>query len=386
METVRFGIIGVGGMGKGHAQYLNSVEGAKLTAICDTNPKILSKFTTEYGVPGYARHQELIASGNVDAVIIATPHYEHPPIAIEAMAAGLHVLTEKPVAVTVGAARRLNEAASKYPKLKFGVMYQARTSSLYRKMREVIADGEIGAISRISWTITDWFRGWAYYASGGWRATWAGEGGGVLLNQCPHTLDLLQWVPGMIPARITAVASIAKRHPIEVEDEVSAILEYSNGATGHFATSTGEAPGSNRLEIAGENGLLIAEAGKLHYRRLRKSTTALLQGTDIWPTVEAWESEIPHANQKESHKIITQNFVRSILADEPLIAPGVEGVRGLEIGNAMLMSGISRRPVELPLDADVFDGFLKELIGTYGGKKTLRASEGLMPTDPKFGR
>ena len=156
-------------MGKGHAQYFNSVEGAKLTALCDTNPKTLSKFAAEFGVPGYASHKELIASGNVDAVIISTPHYEHPPIAMEAMAAGLHVLTEKPVAVSVGAARKLNEAAAKYPKQKFGVMYQARTSSLYRKMREVIADGEIGAISRISWTITDWFRGWAYYGSGGWR-------------------------------------------------------------------------------------------------------------------------------------------------------------------------------------------------------------------------
>jgi predicted dehydrogenase len=326
----------------------------------------------------------LIASGNLDAVIIATPHYEHPPIAIEAMGGGLHVLTEKPVAVTVGAARRLNEAAAKYPKLKFGVMFQARTNSLYRKMREVISEGEIGAISRISWTITDWFRGWAYYASGGWRATWAGEGGGVLLNQCPHTLDLLQWIPGMVPSRITAVASIAKRHPIEVEDEVSAILEYPNGAIGHFATCTGEAPGSNRLEVAGENGLLIAEGGKLRYRRLRKSTTALLKGPVIWPNVEAWEAEIPHDNQKESHKLITQNFVRAILADEPLIAPGVEGVRGLEIGNAMLMAGLTRRAVDLPVDGDAFDGFLKELIGTYGGKKTLRASDGVMPTDPKF--
>jgi predicted dehydrogenase len=386
MKIVRFGIIGVGGMGSGHAQYLNSVEGAKLTALCDVNPKIVSKYTAEYGVPGYSSHKELIASGNVDAVLIATPHYDHPPIAIDALGAGLHVLTEKPVAVSVGAARRLNEAAEKYPKLKFGAMFQMRTNSLYRKMREIIADGEIGSISRISWTVTDWFRGWAYYASGGWRATWAREGGGVLLNQCPHTLDLLQWIPGMMPKRITAVAAIAKRHPIEVEDEVSAILEYGNGAIGHFATSTGEAPGSNRLEVAGENGLLIAEGGKLHYRRLRKSTTTLLKGPDVWPKIEAWDSEIGHENRKETHKVITENFVRAVLNDEPLIAPGVEGARGLEIGNAMLMAGLTRRAVELPVDGDVYDGFLKELIGTHGGKKTLQAAEAPIPTDPRFVR
>lgn len=386
MQTVRFGIIGLGNMGSHHVTYINDVEGASLGAICDIDKPKLDKFAAQYKVPAFERYQDMLDSKAVDAILIAVPHYFHPEMAMAAFKRNIHVLSEKPIAVTVGAARQLNEDYKKYPHLKFGVMFQTRTVALYRKLRELIAEGELGELTRITWTATDWFRTWSYYASGGWRATWAGEGGGVLLNQCPHNLDLLYWVTGLMPKRITAVAHIAKTHPIEVEDEVSAIMEYANGATGHFITTTGETPGTNRLEICGDRGKIVAEHNKLHFTRLRKSaqeTNRTSPESFAWP--ERWEFEVPfNTRAPEGHKVITQNFTRAILKDEPLMSPGTDGVKGLEIGNAMLLSGLTRKPVDLPMDADVYEKFLKELIKNYGGKKSLQTRDAQVDMGASF--
>jgi predicted dehydrogenase len=389
MDIVRIGLIGLGNIGNHHLKYLaaGDMDGAKLGAICDTDAAKLQSTQPALDVPRFSTHQEMFNSGTIDAVLIAVPHYFHPPIAMEAFAKNIHVLSEKPVAVSVNAARKLNETAAKYPHLKFGIMFNQRTRKIYQKLRELIADGELGEISRITWLITDWFRTWTYYASGGWRATWAGEGGGVLINQCPHNLDLLQWIPNMMPSRVTAVASIAKTHPIEVEDEVSAIFEYPNGAIGHFVTTTGEAPGTNRLEIAGDRGKIIAENGKLRFHRTRVSVThELKHSPNSFPTVEAWESDIPYeSSPADEHRFITQNFVNSILKNTPLLSPGSDGVRGLEIGNAILLAGITRKPVDLPVDGEVYDAFIKDLTKKYGGKKTLQASGGATDLTGSFG-
>jgi predicted dehydrogenase len=380
MDTVRIGVIGLGNMGALHADYLaaGAVEGAKLGAVCDIDPEKLKRVADKHGVPRFTSHLEMFNSGSIDAVIIVTPHYDHPPIALDAFARNVHVLSEKPVAVSVHAARKLNEAAAGYPQLKFGVMFNQRSRGIYQKLRDLVAQGELGEITRITWLITDWFRSWTYYASGGWRATWAGEGGGVLINQCPHNLDLLQWIPNMMPSRITAVAGLGKLHPIEVEDEVSAILEYANGAIGHFVTTTGEAPGTNRLEIVGDRGKIVAEGGKLHFRRTRQSVREVRERSPLsFPTIEAWDCEIPFAPAvPEEHKLITQDFVNAIRRGTPLLSPGVEGVRGLEIGNAILMSGVTRKAVDLPVDGEVYDAFLKELTAKYGGRKTLATQSG----------
>jgi predicted dehydrogenase len=247
----------------------------------------------------------------------------------------------------------------------------------------MVHDGEIGQISRLSWIVTDWFRTWTYYASGGWRATWEGEGGGVLLNQCPHNLDLMCWITGMMPKRVTAVAHIGKTHPIEVEDEVSAIMEYPNGATGHFITTTGEAPGTNRLEIVGDKGRLVVGRGRISFRRNEVSASEYcrtsrerFRGPD-WEDVEV----ATPADPPDLHKAITENFVRAILRDEPLLAPGIEGVRGLELGNAMLLSGLTHRPIDLPLDANEYEQFLKDLSRKYGGRKTLSTVGAATGTD-----
>lgn len=382
METVRFGIVGHGNMGSHHARSLKAglIEDATLGAICDTDPAALEKARQIHDVPMFATHQELLAANACDALIIATPHYFHPPIALDAFAAGVHVLSEKPAAVSIHAARYLNaEYEAKYRHLKFGIMFQQRAYTLWRKLREVIASGELGEIRRITWIVTDWFRTWSYYGSGGWRATWAGEGGGVLINQCPHNLDLIQWLTGgMMPTRVTAVATIGKTHPIEVEDEVNAILEYPNGATGHFVTTTGEAPGTNRLEIAGDRGKIIAERGSITFYRTLESVDQVNRTTPkSFPTMETWKCEIavPHDPGKHHEQVATA-FVKSIGEGSPLIAEGIEGVRGLEIGNAMLMAGLTRTPVDLPMDGRAFDTFIAQMVEKYGGKKSLAATTG----------
>jgi predicted dehydrogenase len=391
MDTVRIGVVGLGNMGTYHCNYLPSLDGARLAAICDSDSKKLEVAAAKWPqAQKFTGWQEMIGSGEIDAVLIATPHYSHPEMTIASLDRGLHVLCEKPAAVTIKEARRMADAGAKHPKQKFGLNFQMRTNPVLKKLRDVIAAGDLGEISRITWIVTNWFRTWSYYASGGWRATWSGEGGGVLLNQCPHNLDQLYWLTNMMPSRITAVAHIGKTHPIEVEDEVSALMEYSNGATGHFITTTGEAPGTDRLEIAGDRGKIIAEGGKLTFRMSRQSVREFREKDPAsFAIPECWDTEIPTKPPADGAKTMGQNFVNAILKDEPLIAPGSDGVKGLEIGNAMLMAGITRKPVDLPIDGDAFEAFLKELTQKYGGRKTVGTSGGASPSNEmssSFGR
>jgi predicted dehydrogenase len=408
MDNVRIGVVGLGAMGGFHASYLHEIEGARLAAVCDAMPgkaekvaagmadvkakadaRFASRVTEPSALGTFSSYEAMLDSKQVDAIIIATPHFQHPEIALAAFERGVHVLSEKPLAVHVKDARKVIAAHQKKPELTFGLVLQMRTVALYKKLKALIAEGELGDISRMTWLVTDWFRTWAYYASGGWRATWQGEGGGVLINQCPHNLDLIQWLLGMQPGRVTAVASLGKTHPIEVEDEVSAILEFPNGAVGQFVTTTGEAPGTNRLEIAGDRGKVIAENGKLTFHRTRKSVREVRETSpEPFAQVEAWQSDIPMGSGTlaEGHKAIMQNFVNAILGKEQLIAPGSEGDKGLEIGNAMLMSGVTRKPVDLPLDGDAYEQLLKDLHKQYGGKKTLETKAAKVDMASSFAR
>ncbi len=376
MDTVRFGIVGLGNMGRFHADYMNALQpAAKLGGVCDVDEKRRNEIADKHGgIPAFGTYQELIESGAVDAILIATPHYQHPEVAEMAMDKGLHVLCEKPAAVTVNGARRMNDAHARNPKVQFGMMFQMRTAPIYQKLKSLIDEGELGELTRLTWIVTDWFRTWSYYGSGGWRATWKGEGGGVLINQCPHNLDLIPWLTGMMPTRVTGVAHIGKTHPIEVEDEATAIMEFASGMTGHFITTTGEAPGTNRLEIAGDRGKVVAENGKLKFFRTRHSVQHVRETSpNSFAQVEAWEIDIPFKPDTEGHQVITENFVAAIREGKPLIAPGEDGVKQLELGNAMLMAGLSRQAVDLPLDGDKYETFIHELDRKYGGRKKVAA-------------
>ncbi|MFP4521815.1 MAG: Gfo/Idh/MocA family protein [Fibrobacterota bacterium] len=358
MKKLKVAIIGIGNMGGHHYEDLASNEGFEIKALCD---KASSK-TEFFKGERYTDSAELIRKADVDAVIISTPHYDHTPIAIDALDNGLHVLVEKPVAVHKKDAEKMNEAHARNPDRVFAAMFNRRVDPLYRKMRSIVKGGEVGEIRRVSWTVTDWFRTEAYYASGGWRATWKGEGGGVLLNQCPHNLDLLQWITGM-PEGVTALAGLGKHHNIEVEDEVSALLEYPGGATGVFVTSTGEAPGTDSFEIAGDRGLLTARDGKLHFRRNTVPTPEFSSTTKAgFAKPEVWEVEIPVGKIEQLHLGVLLNFRAAILDGEKLIAPAEEGLKSVELANAMLLSGITGKKASLPLDGDIFAGKLNELI------------------------
>lgn len=365
MNKVRIGIIGIGGMGLNHASYIidGKISGAELTAVCDIDPAKLEQAKARLGdkVKYFNSPDEFFNSGIIDGVLIATIHYSHPEMAIKSFENDLHVLVEKPAGVYTKQVRLMNEAALKSGKV-FGIMYNQRTDPLYRKVRDLVESGELGAIKRTNWIITSWYRSQSYYDMGTWRATWAGEGGGVLLNQCPHQLDLWQWMCGM-PKRVRAFCYEGKYHDIEVEDDVTAFVEYENGATGVFVTSTGDAPGSNRFEISADRGKLVVEDGKLTFYRLRvpeRQFNREYKGGFGMP--ECWKCEIPVYGENSQHRGITQNWVDAILKGTPLIAPGIDGIKGLEISNAMYLSSWCNDWVDIPVDEDLFYSELQKRI------------------------
>lgn len=359
MEKVRFGIVGVGNMGSGHAKSFlgGKVEHGILTAICDLKKERMEKVRAMDGgaeLATYTDYRDLFASGKVDAVIVAVPHYFHPRISMDALAAGLHVISEKPEGVYTKQVKELNEAAGGSNRL-FTVMFNQRTNCVYRKMREMIRNGELGEIKRVNWIITTWYRSQSYYDSGDWRATWRGEGGGVLFNQCPHQLDLLQWVTGMMPSRIRSFCHFGKWHDIEVEDDVTAYLEYPNGATGVFITSTGDTPGTNRFEILGNNGKLVCEHDRLTFTKLampEREFNATYRGGFGEPERE--EIAVETDGQNPQHVGILNNFANVVLGLEPLFVDGREGIHGVELMDAMLLSTWKDRTVTLPIDDDEY--------------------------------
>ena len=362
MSVVRIGIIGVGVMGSAHVRSVGQLKNCKLTALCDIDPQALER-QKESGAELFSDSEALFESGKVDAVIISTPHYSHVPLALRALERGLHVLVEKPVAVQKSEAARLVAAAKAHPELKLSAMFCLRRIPTNIKIKQLIDSGELGAIRRVNWIITDWFRTQTYYNSGTWRATWAGEGGGVLLNQCPHQLDLMQWFFGM-PATVTAKVFFGKYHDIEVEDEVSAIFEYPDGKTGVFVTSTGEAPGTNRLEIAAERGRLVLENGKLSFLRNEIPMSEFCRTSKTTMSFpDRWNIDIPvNGTNPTMHRDIIENFAEAILHDTPLYAPAAEGINSLELGNAMLLSQLKGSSVSLPLKAEEFGAELEKLI------------------------
>lgn len=365
MNNVRIGIIGIGSMGSAHARELmaGKVPHAELTAVCDIRPERLEWAKQDLGeqIARFEQPEALLQSGTVDAVLIATPHYDHPTLAIQALRQGIHTLIEKPAGVYTKAVSEMNAVALESGKV-FAIMYNQRTSPLYRKLKELIESGELGELKRSIWIITNWYRPQSYYDSGSWRATWAGEGGGVLLNQDPHQLDLWQWMCGM-PKRVRAFMSFGKYRNIEVEDDVTAYVEYDNGATGLFVTTTGEAPGTNRLEVTGDRGKIVIEDNKLTFWRLRVPESEFnREFKGGFGSPECWKCDIPTYGDNGQHLGIIRNWVDAIRNGTELIAPGIEGIHGLTISNAMHLSAWTDDWVDLPLDEELFYTKLKEKI------------------------
>lgn len=367
MNTVRIGIAGLGNMGSVHARQIlaGGIPGLELAAVWDTAPKRLTQFPD---VPTFPGSGELVRSGAIDAIIIATPHYSHTTIGVDALQQGLHVLVEKPISAHKADCERLI-AARKHEGQVFAAMFNQRTDPHYIKIRELVQSGELGEIRRINWIMTNWYRSEAYYASSKWRATWAGEGGGVLLNQAPHNLDLLQWIFGM-PSTVRGFCRLGHYHDIEVEDDVTAYLEYPNGASAVFITTTGEAPGTNRLEITGELGKLVYENDSLVLTRNDVGATEFSRTTsECFGAPVTTQEEIPVAGHGGQHNEILKNFAEAILEGAPLIARGEEGIKSVELANSILFSSLRNETIPLPLDSAAYKRTLDSLVANSTVKK-----------------
>lgn len=375
MDKVRVGLVGVGTMGVTHLKNFlaGKIKNAEVTAACDIVPEKLNWVKENFSekVKLFTNYIDMFKSGEIDGVLIVTPHYLHPEIAIKAFEHGLHVLVEKPAGVYTKQVRQMNQAAEKSGKV-FGIMYNMRTSPIFKKVRQLICDGEIGEIRRVNWIVTYWYRSQSYYDSGSWRATWEGEGGGVLLNQCPHQLDLWQWMlGGKMPKRVRGFCAYGKMHDIEVEDDVTAYCEYENGATAVFIASTYETPGTNRLEISGDRGKIVVEENKIIFYRNEigeRQFNETFKGGFGKPN--CWKCEIPINETATSHSGIVENWADGILKGNPLLAPGIDGIKGLEISNAIHLSSWLDDWVTLPVDEDLYYKMLQEKIKNSKGKKS----------------
>lgn len=367
MDKVRFGIVGVGKQGTFYSHIFTKagflLGGAQLTAVCDINPERREWAQNNLkGVKVFEDYNELFKSGLVDAVMVETPHYFHSEIAVAAFNAGLNVLVDKPAGVYTKQVRQLNEEAKKHPDLQFGMMFNQRTNPLYIKAKQLIDSGEIGEMTRIVWIITNWYRPDAYYNQGGWRGTWWGEGGGVLINQCPHQLDLFTWLAGL-PVAVNSTASTVGRK-ISVENDVTALCKFENGATGVFITSTHDAPGTNRLEITGTGGKIVIEKRKLIFtknltdeREFSKTNTVFMgkpkTKTKKYKTgISGYLKMIKNPPQ---HPGIIKDYTAVLLGKrEKLMAPGEQGIIGLTFSNAIHLSAWLGTEVQLPLDEELF--------------------------------
>ncbi len=377
MDKVKIGLVGFGNMGREHARSLmgNKVNNAELAAVCDIEPERLEKAKEMFGekIKVFDNAEAMYESNEVNAAVIATPHYDHPPLAVKALNMGLHTLIEKPAGVYTRQVREMNETAAKTDKV-FGIMYNQRTNPIYQKLRELIKSGELGDIKRTNWII-DWYRPQSYYDSGGWRATWAGEGGGVLLNQDPHQLDLWQWMCGM-PSKVRGFCACGKYHNIEVDDDVTAYVEYENGATGLFVSSTGMTPETNRLEVMADRGKVVIEKNELIFYRNRipeRQFNAEFKGGFGGP--ENWVCKVPVGRDSSGHVGILRNWVSAILNGTGLLAPGEEGIKGLQISNAIHLSSWLDKWVDIPVNEDLFYEKLQEKIKNSSFKKNVKKKE-----------
>ena len=388
MEKVRFGIIGVGNMGSGHAKNLlaGKVENGVLAAICDLKQTKIDAIKALEGaesVATFSDYKEMLASGLIDVVIVAVPHYFHPPMVIDALNAGVNVISEKPAGVYTKQVKEMNEVAKKSDKL-FGMMFNQRTNCLYRKMREMVQNGELGEIKRVNWIITNWYRTQDYYDSGDWRATWKGEGGGVLFNQCPHQLDLLQWTVGMMPVKMQAHCHFGKWHDIEVEDDVTAYMEFPNGATGVFVTTTADAPGTNRFEITGTRGRLVCENGKLIFDKLEVDEREhCMTAKGFAAPACQYGIEVETDGKNDQHVGILNNFANAVLGIEPLFVQGIEGINGVQLMDSMMLSQWLGKAVALPIDDDLYLEELNKRIAT--GRTKEGVVDAVLDTEGTYG-
>ncbi|MER2293023.1 MAG: Gfo/Idh/MocA family oxidoreductase [Aerococcus urinaeequi] len=380
-NKVRFGIIGFGNQGSMYAKFITDgmVPSMEFVALADIDPAKREKVAELYpNVQLFDDYQAMIDSGQVDAVVTTVPHFLHPEMATYALSKGIHVLNEKPAGVYTKHVKELNEYA-KTVDATYAIMFNQRNNPLYQKLKTILDKQEIGDIRRVNWIITTWWRPQAYYNQSEWRATWGGEGGGVLVNQAPHQLDLIQWLTG-VPENVTSRVQYGYQRDIAVEDQVHAIFEYENGATGVFVTSTNEIIGSDRLEIVGDKGMIVVDkSATATVYRLKESETDINKNMDVDGVVKLMTGQLPFEElydveviEEENvwgqqHSGVLENFAQHILNGTPLIADGQEGINGVRLANAIHLSSWTGEKVSLPeFDDDQYLALLNERIAEEG--------------------
>ena len=367
MEPLRLGLVGLGVMGSSHLEKETALDEVSFVGVADARPDLVAKYSTQYGIAGYQSAEALIESGTCEAVLVAVPHPFHRRVAEYAASRGIHVLTEKPIAITVGDADAMIGACEKAGVL-LGVMFQQRTLPLYRKAKALLESGAVGRVYRASLVANAWYRTQSYYDSGAWRGTWEGEGGGVIMNQSPHSLDLFAWLGG-VPAEITA--SVETRwHRIEVEDTIAALLRYpveegQPGKSGYFYTSTSEWPGENRFEFAGDRGKLLIQDDRIRLYRLAKSLPEEIFSGPMWGKCEGEWEDVSYEPGPNGHAEVVKQFARAVRLGEAPVATGADGRNALELANGMLLSGYRGKSVAVPVDRDEYAEFLAEKRAQY---------------------
>lgn len=371
MGILRIGIVGMGNAGMMHARSIidGKIPNAILSAVCDQQGRLnLIKDKVPAETHFIADYDEMLAGDFCDAVIIATPHFQHPELSIKAFKAGLHVFCEKPAGVSIGPVQDMNQAARDSGKI-FCMHFNRRLEPVFQKLHEMITQGELGTIFRVNWTATNWYRSDTYFNSAEWRGTWAGEGGGVMINQCIHNLDIWQYLFGK-PDRIKSFCRFGKHHNIEVEDEVTAFMEYDNGISGVFIAGTGESPGTDRLEIACSHGKIIVENKNITCHRTTEPIEEFnRKNTSGFGEPECKIEEIPISGQADLSGGMLKNFVDAVLEGVPLLVNGEEGIDSLELENAILLSAWRDEWVEFPVDPEVFDRELNKHVITSRKKE-----------------
>ncbi|CZR03741.1 Gfo/Idh/MocA family protein [Trichococcus ilyis] len=383
-EKVKLGIIGYGaegGMYAGFFKYnderLN--DNIELAAICDNDPAKKAKVAEDFpGLPFFDNYLDLLDSGVVNAIVTTVPHYDHCVIGIDALKRGIHLLGEKPAGVYTKDVERLIAVADENPETTFAIFFNQRTNPLYRRVKQLMDEKAIGDLQRATWMITTWWRPQGYYNQSAWRATWGGEGGGVLVNQAPHQLDLLQWICGK-PEKVYAKLQYGAGRNIVVENEVNALLDFGNGATGSFITCTNDIVGTDRFEIFGTKGKIIVEdSKKLVVKQLVAPEAELSENMNMqdvmklfmgqinmsdYVTVTEEEFETPQGLQ---HISVLNNFADHVVKGEPLLANGREGINGVTLANAMHLSSWLDKEVDYNVDGDLYLAELNKRIAEEG--------------------
>lgn len=357
---IKTAVIGVGNMGSKYASLIQDglIQGMELSAMTRVRGIYREMLlpSIEAGVPVYETADELFRAVenkelSIDAVVIATPHYAHEESAVRAFRNGLHVLCDKPSGVYSRQARNMENEAEKSGKV-FSMVFNQRTLPIHMQLHELVNSGKYGALKRLNWVVTDWYRPEQYYTSSSWHATWDKDGGGILLNQCPHNLDLLQWICGM-PVNVQGFCIEGHFHDIEVEDDVTVYLEWENGATGTFISSTGDAPGINRLEITLEEAMIVCENGKLRIGELTqemggREADYRKKSTDYFRKIKGTWTEITPEKEEKPYEKVLQGFADECMGSGECVARGTEGRKSLLLSNAIYLSSWEKRMVNIP--------------------------------------